>query len=31
MDFLFEKLENVRMTLNRMIEEEEEDVDSDIW
>lgn len=31
MNFLIEKLENARITLNRMIESDDEDVDSDIW
>lgn len=30
MNFLIEKLENARITLNRMIESDDEDVDSDI-
>lgn len=31
MNFLIEKLENARITLNRMIESDDEDADSDIW
>lgn len=31
MNFLFEKLENARITLNRMMESDIEDGDSDIW
>lgn len=31
MNFLIEKLENARITLNQMIESDDEDVDSDIW